>query len=399
MYMGFQANVLNVLIASPGDVATERDIVTEQLFRWNSNGLARRLLLQPVKWETHASPQMGSHPQHILNERLLTDADIVVGVFGTRVGTATPEFISGSVEEIKRHVAAGKLAMLYFSKVPVDPTTIDQVQWAALLAFKEECRSGGLYAEYESHEQFQTDFGHHLAIELNRPKYMWLEAPMLGVQPTEPELSADERQLLLAAADDRHGQIGTFTSMGGFSVQANNLNFVEDNPRSSAQWKRVLRRLNELRYIDQVSAEIYELTEAGFERAEKERSSQPISVSLSFDGPANSQVLVLCATGSVTPKQIDFLTSSDIQISSMPVDIGSGTDHRISLDHLKIMELFSAPRSDRNNYDLSGPAKLRVVFTIQGRRREGVLPILLQPRFVSNQQWIQLTGSGTLDFE
>lgn len=90
--------MLNVMIASPGDVTTEREIVTEELLRWNAaNGLARRLLLQPVKWETHSSPQMGSHPQSIINERLLTDADIVVGIFGIRIGSATREYISGSV--------------------------------------------------------------------------------------------------------------------------------------------------------------------------------------------------------------------------------------------------------------------------------------------------------------
>jgi hypothetical protein len=101
--MGFQANVMKVMIASPGDVAVERDIITDELYRWNNaNAVSRELILQLVKWETHGSPQMGDHPQAILNERLLLDADIVVGIFGTRIGTATPEFISGSVEEIKR---------------------------------------------------------------------------------------------------------------------------------------------------------------------------------------------------------------------------------------------------------------------------------------------------------
>jgi hypothetical protein len=155
--MGFQANVLKVMIASPGDVAVERSIVTEELYRWNNaNAVSRELILQPVKWETHRSPQLGAHPQTILNERLLLDADIVVGIFGTRIGTATTDFISGSVEEIKRHVAAGKLAMLYFSHVPVNPNSIDQKQWAALQAFKEECKTGGLYAEYASHEELRT---------------------------------------------------------------------------------------------------------------------------------------------------------------------------------------------------------------------------------------------------
>ena len=149
--MGFQANVLKVMIASPGDVAAERTIVTEELYRWNNaNAVARGLMLHPVKWETPSSPQMGAHPQKILNERLLLDADIVVGIFGTRIGTATADYISGTVEEIKKHVAAGKLAMLYFSHVPVDPNSIDPTQWAELQKFKEECKTAGLYAEFSS---------------------------------------------------------------------------------------------------------------------------------------------------------------------------------------------------------------------------------------------------------
>jgi hypothetical protein len=82
MGTGFQAKVLKVMIASPGDVAVERNIITDELYRWNnSNAVSRELIVQPVKWETHSSPQMGPHPQTILNERLLLDADIVVGIF------------------------------------------------------------------------------------------------------------------------------------------------------------------------------------------------------------------------------------------------------------------------------------------------------------------------------
>jgi hypothetical protein len=81
--MGFQANVLTVMIASPGDVAVEREIITTGLYQWNNaNTVSRKLILQPIKWETHSSPQMGVHPQAIINERLLYDADIVVGIFG-----------------------------------------------------------------------------------------------------------------------------------------------------------------------------------------------------------------------------------------------------------------------------------------------------------------------------
>jgi hypothetical protein len=395
--MGFQANVLKVMIASPGDVATERQIVTEELYRWNdANAVPRALMLQPVKWETHGSPQMGAHPQKILNERLLLDADIVVGIFGTRIGTATADFISGSVEEIKRHVSAGKLAMLYFSHVPVDPNSINPNQWEALQAFKNECRAGGLYAEYATHEQLRAEFGHHLTIELNKPKYLWLAKPDSTIEPNDPELSDNEKRLLLATASDRNGQVLAVTDMGGFHVQANGESFVEDSPRSAAAWKRTLRRLGELGYLKQVSNEIHELTEEGFARADKEIAAAPLEISLSFVGTPDKQMLSVVANKSITPKKLDFMMSSEAYITSSDLDEATaGSTISIPLDPPKITELFNSPRPDKNYSDHAGPAALRLVFMSSGRRCEVVLPILLQPVSISNTQWIKLSGSKT----
>ena len=69
--MTFQANMLRVVIASPGDVTEERKAVTEEILRWNdANAFARKLALLPVKWETHSTPQQGDHPQAIINRQL-----------------------------------------------------------------------------------------------------------------------------------------------------------------------------------------------------------------------------------------------------------------------------------------------------------------------------------------
>lgn len=392
--MGFQANVLKVMIASPGDVQAERSIITDELYRWNNaNAVTRELILQPVKWETHSSPQMGAPPQAILNDDLLLEADIVVGIFSTRIGTATDEYISGSVEEIKKHVAAGKLAMLYFSYVPVDPNSIDQKQWTDLQAFKDECRKGGLYAEYRSHEQLRTDFGHHLTIELNKPKYLWLRRPNATVEPLDPELSGDELRLLLAIAADRNGQVHTTTDMGGYHVQSNGENFVEDSPRSAAVWKKVVRRLAELGYLDQVNERVYELTEEGFARADKEIANAPLEATVSFVGSPDKQVLLVKANKPVTVKQIDFLTSSEVHVSSMALIEPPSTEAMIPIDYKKVTELFNAPRPDKNHYDHGGPAALKLLLLANGQRAEALLPILLQPKFVNNTHWVQLIGS------
>jgi hypothetical protein len=395
--MGFQANVLKVMIASPSDVAVERTVITEELYRWNNaNAVSRGLMLHPVKWETHGSPQMGGHPQTILNERLLLDADIVVGVFGTRIGTATPDYISGSVEEIKRHVAAGKLAMLYFSHVAVDPNSVDHTQWAALQQFKEECKTGSLYAEYATHEQFRADFAQHLAIELNRPQYRWLIRPDATVEPHDPELGDNEKSLLVAAASDRSGEIIARTTMGGFLVQASNTSFVDGSPRSEALWKRILKGLVALGYLEQTSREIYKVTDEGFARADKEAAAAPLEITLSFVGTPDKQALSVAANRPITPKKLDFLMSSEACIASTNLDeAAADSTIVIPLDQQMAAKLFNAPRPDKNYSDHAGPAALRLVFMSNGRRSEVVLPIFLEPVNISNTQWIKLSGSKT----
>src|SRR6202012_1933626 len=110
---------------------------------------------------------MGGHPQQILNEQILSKADLLVGVFWTRVGTKTPQYESGSIEEIERHIAAGKPAMLYFSNSPVHPDSVDPVQYERLKGFKSSCVTRGLFSSYDSLTEFRDQFFRHLQLKIN----------------------------------------------------------------------------------------------------------------------------------------------------------------------------------------------------------------------------------------
>ena len=49
----------NVLIASPGDVAEEREIIRQEVFRWNSmHATETKMILLPIGWETDATPDL-----------------------------------------------------------------------------------------------------------------------------------------------------------------------------------------------------------------------------------------------------------------------------------------------------------------------------------------------------
>lgn len=161
--MSYQATVYRVLVASPSDVSEERRAIPEIVHQWNrDNALLLKTVLETVKWETHCTPEMGDRPQEIVNRQIVRDCDILVGVFWTRLGSPTGKEESGSVEEIREFIAKGKPVLLYFSKVPVVPDSLDEMQWNKLKAFRNECQEKGIVYAYESVEKLRELLRSHL---------------------------------------------------------------------------------------------------------------------------------------------------------------------------------------------------------------------------------------------
>jgi hypothetical protein len=166
--MPFDAKVFRVLIASPGDVGEERNVIPEIINEWNAVSAAQaKSILMPVKWESHSAPLLGNRPQAIINEQLVNECDLLVGVFWTRIGTHTGVSISGTAEEIEQFVDQNKPVMLYFSQSPIDPERIEIDQFTVLRKFKEKMRLKGLTETYSGIPDFRQKFSRQLAINLN----------------------------------------------------------------------------------------------------------------------------------------------------------------------------------------------------------------------------------------
>src|SRR5687767_6621459 len=100
----FNAQVLTVMIASPGDVEQQRDVVERVIYDWNRSGnaQARGVVLLPMRWEMDAVPVMfRGDGQQVINEHLVAKADVVIALFHTRLGSATSRHVSGTVEELE----------------------------------------------------------------------------------------------------------------------------------------------------------------------------------------------------------------------------------------------------------------------------------------------------------
>lgn len=156
--------IFRVLVASPSDCAQERKIIPEVIALWNAvNSLNTAAVLEPVRWETHSRPEMGDRPQGLINKQLVGNCDLLVGAFWTRLGTPTGKAVSGTVEEIEEFRKANKPVLLYFSSAPVVPESLDQEQYQALVAYRDQLKNEGLYSQYQSHADFREQLQRHLA--------------------------------------------------------------------------------------------------------------------------------------------------------------------------------------------------------------------------------------------
>ena len=162
--MAYSARVFQLLVASPGDVPSERQAITEIIHDWNDlNSSERQVVVLPVRWETHSSPELGAPPQAIINRQLADQCDFVVSVFSTRMGTPTENADSGTAEEIDRAGTAGKPVMLYFSNAPVPPAEIDTKQLERVREFRAKTYPQGIVEDYDSLQEFRDKFARHLS--------------------------------------------------------------------------------------------------------------------------------------------------------------------------------------------------------------------------------------------
>lgn len=225
--MSYKATVYKVFIASPSDVVEERQIVKKVIAKWNSiNSEITKSILLPVEKGYNTAPELYKNGQHVINEEALADSDLLIAIFFKRIGTKTANFKSGTVEEIERHVANRKLAMLYFSNEKFDMTE-DYEQKKLLDAYKEECRERGLYQEFNNVSDFEEILFNNISQKMRVGKLRTtFDSDILATVKNDVELSE---------------KIKKYVPM----VSKNLLMKIYDEIRSDDVWLEILKKLKE----------------------------------------------------------------------------------------------------------------------------------------------------------
>ncbi|MBB4638139.1 hypothetical protein [Longimicrobium terrae] len=167
--MSYPARVFRIAIASPSDVEEERATVVKAIQEWNDlHSADRKAVLLPLRWETHTAPTLGERPQETINREVIDHADLLIGIFWTRLGSPTGEHTSGTLEEIDHAGRAGKPVMLYFSRARVDPTSIDLDQLRALREYQSATYPQGLVENYATIVEFRDKLSRQLEMHVRK---------------------------------------------------------------------------------------------------------------------------------------------------------------------------------------------------------------------------------------
>lgn len=181
----FQSNTYRIMIGNPSDIVEEVGIAKEVILKWSClNAESHNIVLLPLHWTDNAYPGTGQHPQKMLDRILVDKSDMLICIFGSKIGTATDTHDSGSIEEIEEHIKAGKQVMIFFKRNG-NVLNIDLNQIKKLQSFRNRIKNTTMWWEYDSANDFRKLLEDKLQLFINDH---WLNQPIVATKTEEPEI-------------------------------------------------------------------------------------------------------------------------------------------------------------------------------------------------------------------
>ncbi len=189
--MAENVTILNVFVASPSDVAEDRECLEETIRELNKLWKnSSRVRLELVRWETDSYPDIGDEGQAVISEQIGDDYDIFIGILWKHFGLPTLRANSGTEEEFLNAYERFKKdpkqlrIMFYFKETKVDMTDLDLDQLKKIRDFRKRIRKLGTYDwSYKDKHEFSRYLRLHLTRQVEEWGKKWGSVSGFAVRP------------------------------------------------------------------------------------------------------------------------------------------------------------------------------------------------------------------------
>jgi len=247
----YQANVYRIMIGSPSDIKEEISIAREVLNNWNNlNSEKNRMVLLPIHWSISSYPAMGKHPQKLLNEQLVEKSDLMICIFGTRLGSPTDTEISGTVEEIKEHRKAGKDVMVFFKNSVDDISSVDLQQLQKIKDFKESIKNDVLWQEFSDVKDFEHKLSENLQLYINDNWSNGATDDTALSLTQKIEFSDDEKEIIMKWTKSRSANCHKISVKGGVYYIIGDYQYFVNSGKEEAEFDDYIERLMRVGFIE-----------------------------------------------------------------------------------------------------------------------------------------------------
>lgn len=277
----FQANVYKIMIGAPSDIKEEVSIAMNIIHHWNNiNAEKQKTVLLPLHWSISSYPVIGMHPQKVINNQVVSKSDLLICIFGAKLGTPTNDYASGSVEEIEEHLKARKPVMIFF-KNSLNLSDIDFNQISRLQDFKKSISQKALYADYNDTNDFEKILSDELSLCINE-KFIEDKIVVNGLEwnevedkPLHEELSDYDKERLKSWTSVDNPDFFQAHFVGGSCIYGLGVSnqYEVKNGREKIEWNSFFEKLLKLKLIgikgyDKHNHPIYQLKEAAYKYVE-----------------------------------------------------------------------------------------------------------------------------------
>lgn len=159
-----------ILLSCPSDMDSERKVIQQAVQKVNEQEASFKNIYFDIKhWSKDVLFSYGV-PQQIINEELVYPSDLIIALFGTKLGTPTERYASGTIEEIEKMIEMNKQVFVCFSEKDIilhgnaDAATLQEM--IKVQEFKKNYN--GLYITYKSDNELIDKIEHQLRLYLSK---------------------------------------------------------------------------------------------------------------------------------------------------------------------------------------------------------------------------------------